>query len=358
MTDTNDTAEQSDSPRRRRQFLRELGLIGTGAALHRTLCHSLSAAEVQKPPATGEIPRRAFGRTGVQVSILGLGGHTLGEAKTEADAIRFVHEPMDAGINFMDNAWEYHDGRSEEWMGKALQGRRDQAFLMTKVCTHGRDAKVALQQLEQSLRRLQTDHVDLWQVHEVIYDNDPDLHFAKGGVIEALEQAKKQGKVRFVGFTGHKDPSIHLKMLAHDYPFDSCQMPLGVFDASFRSFEQKVLPELSRRGIAPIGMKSLGGTGEAVKKGVVTVSDALRYVMSLPVATLVSGMDSLEVLRQNLAIARSFVPMTPVEMQRLRERCAPQAADGHFELYKTSKRFDGPPGCEQHHFPPPEKMPA
>ena len=182
----------------------------------------------------------------------------------------------------------------------------------------------------------------------VIYENDPDLHFAKGGAVEALERAKKQGKARFVGFTGHKDPAIHLKMLAHEFPFD----------ATFRSFGQKVLPDLNRRGIAPIGMKSLGGTGDAVKRRVVTVREALRYVMSLPIATLVSGIDSLKVLRQNLAIVRSFEPMKPAEMQALRRRCAPQAVDGRFELYKTSIYYDGPSGREQHGFPSLEEVSA
>src|ERR1035437_1716567 len=163
-----------------------------------------------------------------------------------------------------------------------------------------------MQQLEESLKRLGTDHLDLWQIHEVIYENDPDLHFAKGGVIEALDEAKKQGKVRFVGFTGHKSPAIHLKMLAQDYPFDTVQMPLNCFDATFRSFEQQVLPEANRRGIAPLGMKSLGGSGEMVRKGGFRVEEGLRYAMSLPVAVTISGMEAPEVLQQNLAIARGF----------------------------------------------------
>ena len=172
-----------------------------------------------------------FGRTGVAVSVIGIGGSHLGDVKDPDEAVRIVHEAIDAGINFFDNAWEYHDGKSEEILGRALAGKRDRVFLMTKVCTHGRDADVAMQQLEDSLRRLGTDHLDLWQVHECIYDNDPDLHFAAGGVIEALEQAKQQGKVRFVGFTGHKDPHIHLAMLKHGFPFDTVQMPLNCFDA-------------------------------------------------------------------------------------------------------------------------------
>jgi predicted aldo/keto reductase-like oxidoreductase len=310
----------------------------------------------------GEIPRRALGRTGAEVSALALGGYHLGLVKTEREATRIVHEAIDAGLTFMDNAWEYNEGTSEERMGRALAagggGRRHKVFLMTKVCTHGRDKKTALRQLKESLRRLRTDYLDLWQVHEVIHDNDPDLHFAPGGVIEALDEARAKGLVRFVGFTGHKDPAIHLRMLAPDYPFDTVQMPLNCFDATFRSFEQQVLPELLRRGIAPLGMKSMGGEGDAVKKRVVTPSEALRYAMSLPVAATVSGIDSLKVLHQNLRIAGDFEPMTADEMQRLRTRCAPDAADGHFELYKTSKKYDGPPGRRQHKFPSMDEMAA
>ena len=214
-----------------------------------------------------------------------------------------------------------------------------------------------MQQLEESLQRLRTDHLDLWQIHEVVYENDPDLHFAKGGVIEALDEAKKQGKVRFVGFTGHKNPAIHLKMLAHNYPFDTVQMPLNCFDGTYRSFEQQVLPELERRGIAALGMKSLGGDGQPILHGVVGAEEALRYAMSLPVATTISGMESLDVLRQNLTIARGFKPMTPEEMHALRQRCRSFAADGHLELYKSTKRYDGGVGREQHGYPPPEQLP-
>ena len=305
-----------------------------------------------------EIPTRPLGRTGVAVSILGLGGYHLGKVKTQAEASRIVHQAVDAGMTFMDNAWEYHDGRSEELMGKALEGRRDQVFLMTKVCTHGRDRRTAMRQLEQSLRRLKTDYLDLWQVHEVVYHNDPDLHFARGGVIEALEQARREGKVRFVGFTGHKDPALHLRMLAHDFPFDACQLPLNCFDASFRSFEQQVLPEINRRGIAPIGMKSLGGEAGMITKRAVTAVEALRYAMSLPVATTVSGIDSPRVLRQNLRVARGFEPMTARAMEALRRRCLAQAADGRYELYKTSAKHEGPIGRKQHGFPSPEDMAA
>lgn len=298
------------------------------------------------------IPVRPFGRHADQtVSILGLGGYHLGSIESVREAIRVVHAAIDAGVTFLDNAWEYHEHESEERMGRALAGKRDQVFLMTKVCTHGRDAGVAMRQLEESLRRLKTDRLDLWQIHECAYYNDPDLHFARGGVVEALDRAKRQGKVRFVGFTGHKDPDIHLRMLSFGYPFDACQLPLNVFDASFRSFEQRVLPELSRQRIAPIGMKSLCGHAEAIGKRIVSAADALRYAMSLPVATTVSGIDSMKVLKQNIRVARDFKPFTAAQMERLRHRLAGVAADGRFERYKTTAEHEGDEGREQHGFP-------
>jgi predicted aldo/keto reductase-like oxidoreductase len=306
---------------------------------------------------TSAIPLRPLGRSGAMVSAIGLGGYHLGLVSTAKEATRIVHEAIDAGVTFMDNAWEYHEGKSEERMGKALAGRRGEVFLMTKVCTHGRDAKTAMRQLDESLRRLKTDYLDLWQVHEVVYENDPERHFMKGGVVEALERAKREGKVRHVGFTGHKDPAIHLKMLSYDFPFDAVQMPLNCFDATFRSFEQRVLPELHRRGIAAIGMKSLGGEGDPVKKRAVGAAEALRYAMSLDVATTVSGMDSMRVLRQNLKVARDFERMTTAEMQALRSRCAAAAGDGRFELYKTTAKHEGPPGRKQHGFPAMDAQP-
>ena len=259
-----------------------------------------------------------------------------------------MHEAIDAGITFLDNAWEYNGGRSEELMGKALQGRRQKVFLMTKVCSHGRNKKVALQQLDESLRRLKTDYLDLWQIHEVVYEDDPDRHFVPGGAADALLEAKQRGKVRFVGFTGHKHPKIHLKMLAHDFPFDTCQLPLNVFDGTYRSFEQEVLPVLNQRGIAPLGMKSVSGNAEPIKQGIVTPEEALRYVLSLPIASLVSGIDSRDVLKQNLEIARHFTPMTTADMNALRTRVARYALDGRFELFKSTNRYDGRIGREQH----------
>ena len=304
------------------------------------------------------VPMRAMGSTGLQVSAIGLGGFHLGAVRDQATANDIVARAIDAGINFFDNAWEYHDGLSEVRLGDALRGKRDQAIVMTKVCTHGRDAKLAMQMLEESLRRLRTDYLDVWQIHEVVYDSDPDLIFALGGAAEALIQAKQQGKVRFVGFTGHKDPAIHLRILAQGFPFDTIQMPLNCLDATFRSFEQRVLPEANRQGLAVFGMKSMGGSGEIVKYGAATAAEALRYAMSLPVATTISGIETPEVLAQNLAVATAFTPMDTQTMQDLRERCRSLAADGRFELFKTTKIYDGAIGREQHHFPSPAELPA
>jgi aryl-alcohol dehydrogenase-like predicted oxidoreductase len=304
------------------------------------------------PPDGAEaIPRRELGRTGVRVSALGVGGHHLGDAPTVEDAIRIVHEAIDAGVDFFDNCWEYFNGRTENWLGRALKGKRDRVFLMTKVCTHGRSAELAMRMLEESLRRLGTDHLDLWQIHGVSFDNDPDLAYAPGGVLEALDRAKQQGKTRFVGFTGHKDPLVHRRMIQLGYPFDTAQMPLNPLDATFRSFEQIVLPEARQRGIAVLGMKSLGGTAAAIRNGVLTAQEALRYAMSLPVATTITGIDSLAVLHQNLAVARGFRPLTAAQMQDLRDRCARFAADGRFEVYKTSLKYDNPQAREPHGFP-------
>ena len=297
------------------------------------------------------MPLKRFGNTDVQLSALGLGGHHLGAAKDEPTAIALVHAALDGGITFFDNCWEYNRGKSEDWMGKGLKGRRDSAFLMTKVCTHGRDAALATQMLEQSLRRLQTDHLDLWQIHGVSFQNDPELFLRPGGAAEALLKAKKQGKVRFLGFSGHKDPEIHLAMLKTEFPFDAVQMPLNPFDANFFSFEQKVLPVLNRRGVAPLAMKPIGGHGEPVQKGVFSASELLRYSMSLPVATTITGVSEMEILQQNLTIAHQFTPFNATEMQQLRDRAKPYAGDGRFELYKTSIKFDNPEARLAHAFP-------
>jgi aryl-alcohol dehydrogenase-like predicted oxidoreductase len=297
------------------------------------------------------IPLKRFGKTDVRISALGLGGHHLGSAKDEETAIAIVHRAVDGGITFFDNCWEYNRGKSEDWLGKGLKGRRDKAFLMTKVCTHGRDAALAMQMLEQSLRRLQTDHLDLWQIHGVSFQNDAELFMRPGGAAEAMLKAKKAGKVRFLGFTGHKDPEFHLAMLNTGFPFDAVQMPLNPFDANFRSFEKEVLPVLNQKGIAPLGMKPIGGHGEPVQKGIFTAAELLRYAMSLPVATTISGVSDLQILEQNLGIAQGFTPLSATEMQALRDRAKQYAGDGRFELYKTSIKYDNPEARMAHNFP-------
>jgi uncharacterized protein len=337
----------------RRGFIKGAAILGAAPLVG----GGIMAAQSESASKLGEVPKRQLGRTGAEVSAMGIGGYHLGSAQTDQDATEIVAMAMDHGVNFFDNAWEYHDGLSEERLGKALKGKRDRAFVMTKVCSHGRDKKVAMRMLEESLRRLQTDHLDLWQIHEVVYDNDPDLIFAPSGAAEALVDAKQQGKVRFIGFTGHKDPEIHLKMLSHNFPFDTVQMPLNCCDATFRSFEAHVLPEANRRGIAVLGMKSLGGSGELVKGGAVTAEQGLRYAMSLPVATTISGIESLQVLEQNLQVAVNFKALDSVQMNTLRNQCKVLAADGRFELFKMSTKYDGKIGREQHHFPTVEKLP-
>lgn len=308
-----------------------VGALGAATILARLPLTPTAAAAGQTPSAP--VPLRPLGRTGAQVSMLALGGaHFI--RGSEDEGVRLAHEAIDLGVTFFDNAWEYNKTRSETVMGNALQGRRDKVFLMTKVCTHGRGKAVALRQLEQSLRRLRTDYLDLWQIHEVNCAQDHDDLFVDGGVAKALLEARRQGKVRFIGFTGHTDPQVHARVLARRFPFDTCQLPLNVFDASFKSFEQLVLPELVRQGIAPIAMKTLCGRAEPVSAGLVRAEEALRYVWSLPVATIVSGMESVAQLRQNVESARRFTPYAPDEMQALRRRVA-ASADGRFEYYKT-----------------------
>ena len=349
--------QNHDSSRRR--FLKGAAVLGASTVADRiAMAQAKQNAGVAASGNTELVPHRTLGRTGIQVSAMALGGYHLGSTKDQKEANEIVAAAMDAGINFFDNAWDYHDGHSEEVVGIALKGKRQNAVVMTKVCTHGRGKDVAMQQLEESLRRLQTDHLDLWQIHEVIYENDPDLIFAPGGAAEALLQAKQQGKVRAVGFTGHKDPSIHLRMLSHGFPFDTVQMPLNCLDANFRSFEKNVLPEAQKQGIAVLGMKSMGGSGEIVTHGAATPEEALRYAMSLPVASTISGVDAMEILQQNLKVARGFQVMNAADMQTLRERCKFLASDGRFELFKVTKKYDGGVGRQQHHFPTSEELPA
>jgi len=334
----------------RREFLQT-----TAAGLAAAELAGAAEARQQQPPQRtnpGGIPLRPLGRTGEMVSLLCLGGHssTNPQKLSEKESLRLIQRAVDEGITFMDNCWDYHDGGAEERMGKALAegGRRDKVFLMTKVC--GRSAKDAQANLEDSLRRLKTDRIDLWQFHEMVYDNDPDWVFAPDGAIHAGLKAVKEGKVRFLGFTGHKDPVIHLKMLGMPYDWASVQMPLNVMDVHYRSFQKQVLPVLLRRNIGVLAMKSLGGNGSIVSKAGVQVEDALRYVLSLPISTLVSGIDSEQVLDQNLKIVREFQPMTEQERAAVESKTLTVAGDGRYELFKSSKMFDGPVHRKQHGF--------
>jgi aryl-alcohol dehydrogenase-like predicted oxidoreductase len=305
-----------------------------------------------------QVPRRPMGSTGLQVSIIGMGGYHLGTVGIQKDVNNMVAKALDHGINFFDNAWEYHQGLSEELVGAALKGKRDQAIVMTKVCTHGRKKDVAMRMLEESLTRLQTDHLDVWQVHEVIYYNDPEKAYEPYGVLEALTAAKQQGKVRFVGFTGHKNPSIHLDMLNRGFRFDTVQMPINPFDPSYRSFEQNVLPVAVNKGMAVFSMKSMGGSGEPIVQGALTPTEALSYAMSVQgVSTTISGMDSMAVLDQNLEILHNFQTLNEQQMSELREH-GRQFNDGRYELFKSSAKYDGDVGREQHHYPPPTELPA
>ena len=289
------------------------------------------------------MPYRPLGQTGEKVSLVGMGGFHLGKPELpEAEAIRLVRAALDQGLNFLDNSWDYNGGESEIRVGKALRdGYRQRAFLMTKV--DGRTKEAAAQQIEESLRRLQTDHIDLLQHHEVIRFEDPDRIFAAGGAMEAFLEAKKAGKVRYIGFTGHKDPHIHLYMLKvaqeHDFRFDTVQMPLNVMDAHFRSFAKLVVPQAARQNIGILGMKSMGDS-VILKSGAVTPVECLHYAMNLPVAVVITGIDSQHVLDQAIQAAGSFQPMSAKQVAALTAKTAKAAAGGAFELFKTTAHFD------------------
>ena len=286
---------------------------------------------------------RTLGGTGAVVSAIGLGGSHIGKQREEAESIRIVRTALDRGINFLDNCWDYNGGASEMRMGKALRdGYREKAFLMTKI--DGRDKKTAAKQIDESLSRLQTDHVDLMQFHEIIRMDDPERIFAEGGAMEAMLEARKAGKVRHIGFTGHKSPDIHLHMLevadAHAFTFETVQMPLNAMDAHFNSFERKVLPEAVKRGMGVLGMKPIGG-GELLKSNTVTAKECLQYAMSLPVSVTITGCDSAEILEQALELARDFKALEEKEIAAVLAKSAPASGEGSYELYKTSHHFDG-----------------
>lgn len=297
------------------------------------------------------VPLRPLGKTGEKVSLLGLGGFHSSSPPEERDALRLIQRAVDEGITFLDNCWDYMDGKAEERMGKALaEGNlRDKVFLMTKCC--GRDAKEAESNLADSLRRLRTDHLDLWQFHEINYDNDPDWIFAPGGALEFALKAKEQGKVRFIGFTGHKSPNLHRQLLASGIPWDTVQMPINVFDAHFSSFQHKILPMCIEQGIGVIGMKSNAG-GHLQRSGAgITPEEALRYSLGLPVSVVVSGMDSLEILRKNMAVADDFEPYDEHELDDLLERARAFSGEGEFEPFKSSHAYDGAEGRKVHNYP-------
>jgi predicted aldo/keto reductase-like oxidoreductase len=292
---------------------------------------------------TWSVPMRTLGRSGEKVSMVGLGGYHIGMQGDEQESIRIIRTALDSGINFLDNCWDYNGGESEVRMGKALRdGYRKKAFLMTKV--DGQTRKAATQQLEESLKRLQTDHVDLLQFHEVIRDTDPARIFADDGGMNAIVEARKQGKVRYIGFTGHKSPDIHMKMLetafAHGFTFEAVQMPLNLMDAHFDSFEKKVLPVLVKHNIGVLGMKPMGD-GQILRSKTANPVECLHYTMNLPTSVVITGCDSLKILQQAIDAARSFKPLGPGEVAALLAKTAPAAGKGEYERYKTAHDFDG-----------------
>jgi predicted aldo/keto reductase-like oxidoreductase len=321
----------------RRDFLKATAGVAIGGI-------GLSAFAAEEAGPTG-LPRRPLGKTGEQVSIIGLGGYHIGTV-AERQAVSLIHEAIDEGITFFDNAWDYHQGGSEELVGKALAAgqRRDKVFLMTKNCA--RDYQGSQRHLEDSLRRLRTDRIDLWQFHEINYDVDPDWIFERGALKAALE-AKKAGKIRYIGFTGHKDIKHHLKMLAKPFDWDTAQMPINILDAHYRSFQKRVVPVCNRRGIGVIGMKALA-CGHIPRQLGHSAEVCRRYALSLPISTLVCGIASRENLRQDLAIARHFKPMSEAEKGELLARTKAAGSDGRHERFKTATDFDGGYHRRQH----------
>ena len=319
----------------RREFLKSAAI----AAMASTLVSYADAVD-----AASGMPYRTLGKTGARVSLVGLGGHHIGRSYvSQDDSTRIVRTGLDSGINFLDNCWDYNDGLSEVRMGIALKdGYRQKAFLMTKL--DGRTAKAAQQQLEESLKRLQTDHIDLIQIHEVIRMTDPERVFASGGSLEYLENARKEGKVRFIGFTGHKSPEIHLHMIEtatkHNYTFDTVQMPLNAMDAHFDSFGSQVVPVAKKLNMGVLGMTAMGD-GVILKSNTVTPVECLRYAMHLPVSVVITGCDSMKILQQALDTAKNFRGLSEAEVSAILTKTQTVAQKGEFELYKTSHNFDG-----------------
>jgi predicted aldo/keto reductase-like oxidoreductase len=328
----------SDHVPNRRELLSALAAASLTAS-------AVSPAQATPPPAgqrKGDMLYRPFGPTGIEVSAIGLGGYHIG-VPPETEGIRIIRTAVDRGITFMDNCWDYNDGNSEVVMGKALRdGYRQKVFLMTKF--DGRTQEAAAQQIDQSLQRLQTDHIDLIQYHENIRLEDPDRFFAPHGAVEAVLAARKAGKVRFIGFTGHKDPIVHLRMLEiahkHNFHFDAAQMPLNVMDAHFRSFTHEVIPKLVAQNIAVLGMKPLGG-GAIAKSGIAPPIECLQYALSLPTTVVINGCDSMARLHQALEAVRTFQPMSETQMAALLDKTKAVALTGRLEQFKISNVFDG-----------------
>ncbi|PYU83444.1 MAG: aldo/keto reductase [Acidobacteria bacterium] len=319
----------------RREFL--------SAMLSTSLLAGVAGAELWAAGAENGIPYRRLGRSGERVSVIGLGGWHLGIQSAEQESVRIIRTALDSGINFLDNCWDYNNGDSEIRMGQALRdGYRHKAFLMTKI--DGQTKQAASAQIDESLRRLQTEHIDLLQFHEVIRMTDPQRIFAPAGGMEAVLEAKKAGKVRYIGFTGHKNPAMHLNMLetaaTHQFHFDAVQMPLNAMDAHFESFEKKVLPILVQKEIGVLGMKPMGA-GLLLKSNTVSPVQCLRYAMSLPTSVVITGCESLANLQQALDVARNFKPLTTAESAALLAKTQQAAREGQFEGYKTTNNFDG-----------------
>ena len=334
---------EQESYMNRRKFLEMMAATAATPLVASAWSAGPDSPERPRETVRGEMRYRPLGRTGEEVSVIGLGGHHIGRQKEEKESIRIIRAAIDAGITFMDNCWDYHDGGSEIRMGKALRdGYRKKVFLMTKI--DGRTRKAAAEQIDECLRRLQTDVIDLLQHHEVIRLEDPDRIFAEGGAQEAVLAAKKAGKVRFIGFTGHKDPLVHLRMLEvakeHGFRFDAVQMPLNVMDAHFRSFERHVLPVLVKEGIGVLGMKPMGD-GLILKSKTATPVECLHYAMNLPTSTVITGIDSMEILKQDLEAVKTFRPLTEKQVADLLARTAQAASRGKFEGFKTTNAFDG-----------------
>ena len=299
-----------------------------------------------KPPQVLE--QRPLGRSGHAVSILALGTRRLAQAGQRA-AIQIVREAIEHGVTVIETGHEFGDGRTERWLGLALRdGYRERVTLMWQCCAHLRDYKTSMQQFEESLKRIRTPTFDLWSFHEMIYDNDPDWLYDHGG-LDAAQEARDQKRVRWIGFSGHKSPHIHLKLLSRGFAWDAVAMPLNPFDATFRSFEKQVLPETIRRGAAVLGCKPRAG-GALTTARVIKPEEALRYCFSLPVSTLFCGIDSVAVLRKNLKAAAAFRPYHAGEMDAVRQKAKQAAGDGRYERYKTTLAFDGVPGQVAHGF--------